>query len=70
LARDPADIKLSDILHALEGSCCLVECVEEEDFCENIHTCIPHKIWEKASFMLKDYFENISLQDLIDSSEK
>ncbi len=70
LARDPAEIKLSDILHALEGSCCLVECVEDEDFCENIHTCIPHKIWEKASLMLKDYFENISLQDLIDSSEK
>ena len=29
LARKPAQIKISEILHALEGTCCLVDCVED-----------------------------------------
>jgi Rrf2 family protein len=70
LARDPADIKLSEILHALEGSCCLVECVEDDDYCERTPTCPTHEVWAEASSMLQNYFENISLQDLVKRSKK
>ncbi len=70
LARDPADIRLSEILHALEGSCCLVECVEDDDYCTRTPTCPTHEVWEEASNMLKNYFENISLQDLVKRSKK
>ncbi len=70
LARDPADIKLSEILHALEGSCCLVECVEDDDYCERTPTCPTHGVWEEASSMLKNYFDSISLQDLVKRSKK
>ena len=34
LAKDPSRINLREILHALEGTCCLVECVEEAEICE------------------------------------
>ncbi len=70
LARDPADIKLSEILHALEGSCCLVECVEDDDYCERTPTCPTHEVWAEASSMLQNYFESISLQDLVKRSKK
>jgi len=70
LARDPADIKLSEILHALEGSCCLVECVEDDDYCERTPTCPTHDVWAEASSMLQNYFDNISLQDLVKRSKK
>jgi Rrf2 family protein len=70
LARNPADIKLSEILHALEGSCCLVECVEDDDYCERTPTCPTHEVWEEASLMLKNYFESISLQDLAKRAKK
>ncbi len=70
LARDPADIKLSEILHALEGTCCLVECVEDDDYCERTPTCPTHDVWAEASSMLQNYFENISLQDLVKRSKK
>ncbi len=69
LARDPVDIKISDILHALEGSCCLVECVEEDDYCNRIYTCATHEIWKEASKMLKDYFERITLENLLNISK-
>lgn len=65
LARDPSSIKLREILLALEGACCLVECVDDEDYCYKRETCAAFEIWKKASSLLKDYFENITLQDLL-----
>jgi len=70
LARAPEDIQLSEILQALEGTCCLVECVEDEEYCERMSECATHEVWEHASNMLKDYFESITLQDLIIQAEK
>ena len=70
LARDPARINLCEILHALEGSCCLVECVEDPELCERQPGCVAHDVWKEATLLLKDYFENITLADLVKSSEK
>ncbi len=70
LARHPSKIKLSEILHALEGSCCLVECVEDNDFCNRTSFCATYEIWKEASDLLKTYFGNITLQDLIEISNK
>jgi Rrf2 family protein len=70
LARHPAEIKVSEILHALEGSCCLVDCVEDPDYCDRIPICASFEIWKEASKLLRDYFESITLQNLIESSKK
>jgi len=70
LARSPSEIKLSEILHALEGSCCLVDCVEDNDYCDRIPICAAHEIWKEATSMLKKYFDSLNLQDLIDISKK
>jgi len=70
LARHPSEIKVSEILHALEGSCCLVDCVEDPDYCDRIPICATYDIWEEASNLLKDYFDSITLQDLIKLSDK
>jgi Rrf2 family protein len=70
LAKDPTRINLREILHALEGSCCLVECVEEPDTCERQPLCATHEIWKEATLLLKNYFENITLADLVKVSEK
>jgi Rrf2 family iron-sulfur cluster assembly transcriptional regulator len=70
LARHPSDIKLREILSALEGSCCLVECVDDEDYCDKIEECATYEIWKNASALLKDYFENTTLEDLLKVSNK
>ncbi len=70
LARNPSEISMREILHALEGTCCLVECVEEEDICARIATCAAHDVWKGATLLLKDYFENITLDDLVQIAEK
>jgi Rrf2 family protein len=70
LARKPEDIKLSEILHALEGNCCLVECVEDGSFCEHLEICPTFAIWKNATELLKDYFDGISLKDIVAMAEK
>ena len=66
LARHPSDIKVSEILLALEGACCLVECVDDEDYCDKIKECATYDIWKNASSLLKDYFKKTTLQDLVE----
>ncbi len=70
LARDPGDIKLGEILHALEGSCCLVECIEDPDFCDRLETCPTFDIWKGASELLKNYFDGITLRDVVEMADK
>ena len=70
LSRPPSKIKLIEILNALEGPCCLVECVEDDEYCQRIPICAVHEVWKEASYMLKDYFKSISLEDLIKLDEK
>ncbi|MGD9344984.1 MAG: Rrf2 family transcriptional regulator [Candidatus Aminicenantes bacterium] len=70
LARHPSQIKLSDILDSLEGTMCLVECVEDHDYCERTGECATHEVWKEASSMLKDYFESLTLQDLAEQESQ
>lgn len=69
LARKPSDIKLCDILHALEGTCSLVECVEDGNYCDRIATCGTHEIWKAATDLLRGYFEGITLEEVLAISE-
>ena len=70
LARHPSKIKVAEILHALEGSCCLVDCVEDDDYCDRIPICASYDIWTEASNLLKNYFGKLSIQDLIEITKK
>jgi len=70
LARKAGEIRICDILQALEGTCSLVECVEDETFCEKSHACGTYEIWKGATDLLKNYFENISLQNVLEISDK
>ncbi len=70
LARKPAEINLCEILEALEGSCALVDCVEDKDFCDRIPECAAYDIWKEASQLLRNYFEKVTLQYILDLCEK
>jgi len=70
LARKPEEIKLSEILHALEGSCCLVECLEDCTDCASTETCPTFDIWKGANDLLKDYFDRLTLRDVVALAEK
>jgi Rrf2 family protein len=70
LARKPEDIKLSEILHALEGNCCLVECVEDGSYCEFTESCPTFDIWKNATDLLRGYFDSLTLRDVMVQADK
>jgi Rrf2 family protein len=49
LAKAPAEITLQDILRCLEGSLCLVDCVENPSLCERSPTCVFHDLWREVA---------------------
>lgn len=70
LARRPEDIRLSEILLALEGNCCLVECLEDGTYCEFVDSCPTFEVWKGATELLKNYFEGLTLRDVLVQAEK
>lgn len=70
LARKPSKIKLGEILNSLEGSCCLVDCIEDKEYCDRIPICPTYDVWKEASNLLKNYFDKITLQDLLSIAKK
>jgi Rrf2 family protein len=70
LARHPSKITVCEIIEVLEGSCSLVDCLEDVDFCEKATECAAQEIWREASDLLKNYFESKTLQELVDIAEK
>jgi Rrf2 family protein len=70
LARKPSEITICQILEALEGSCGLVDCVEDKDFCDRLPSCAAYEVWKEASQILKNYFNRVTLQYVLDIYEK
>ena len=70
LARDPAEISLCQIIEVLEGSCALVDCVEDPGTCGRTTECATFEVWKEASHMLQGYFESKTLLDLVEIAKK
>ena len=70
LSRKPSEISICQVLEALEGSCGLVDCVDDKDFCDRVPNCAAYDIWRDASQLLKDYFKSLTLQSILDTWDK
>jgi Rrf2 family protein len=69
LARPPSKITMCEIIEVLEGSCTLVDCLEDTDYCDRATECATRVIWKEASELLKNYFESKTLEDLVNIAE-
>ncbi len=65
LTRHPSKINLKEILTVLEGSICLVECIDNPDVCDRSKTCIARKTWKRISDEFSKSLESINLEDMI-----
>ena len=70
LTRPPAAISLSQVLLAVEGNCCLTDCLEEGSQCSRMATCAAYEIWKEATRIMKQYFDSVSLEDIVKIAEK
>jgi Rrf2 family protein len=64
LARAPEKINLKEIVESLEGTICLVDCVEDKSACQRTNYCATMEVWEEITNKIKEILQNITLSDL------
>ena len=70
LARPPAQIKLSEILHAAEGPLSLVDCVADRRACNKAKRCPARRVWRDLAGAIEGVLANITLGDLMAPEKK
>ena len=70
LTRPPDQIRLSEVLPALEGSFGLVECVDYPHTCTKTQSCASREIYVKIHAAILEVLEGFSLADLSQRSEE
>lgn len=66
LARPASELSMLDIYLALEGSLCLVDCIDDCDACDQTPTCPTRSLWTHLQAGLQQQLASITLQDVID----
>ena len=72
LNKNPNDIKLTNIFHAVDEKVKTVQCKKESKRgCNGKATkCITHNLWDELEIHINTFFENKSLQDLIKNNNE
>ena len=70
LTRPPAEIRLSDVMHALEGSLALVDCVTDERLCGRADRCPARHVWQEVAQAIENVLDNVTLEDLVTPDDK
>lgn len=68
LMKKPEEYTIGSILKLMEGSLAPVACLEKKpNRCERAAECATLKMWEGMEKMIEDYFEGITLADLMEN---
>lgn len=70
LAKSPHEIKLSEVIRAVEGSIVPVECVNDPGVCSRSESCVTRDIWAELKRAMDEVLESTTLQDLVERQER
>lgn len=65
LAREPKDISLRDIIEAVDGETCLVNCVKNPDMCKRASICPTRDTWTELGNTIKEAMSGVTLAHLV-----
>lgn len=65
LNRPPAEIKLSEVVKALERTITLVECVNNPLVCRRTDRCATQELWRRLTKVIYQELDALTLNDLI-----
>lgn len=66
LAKPPSQIKLSEIIKAMEGSLAPVKCADDYGMCSRADLCVTRDIWVAMKEAINSILESTTLQDLVE----
>lgn len=70
LGKAPEAISIKAILQVLEGSLCLVDCVDNPSLCERAPSCISRDIWGEASKNMQQTLEDTTLAAMVERQKE
>tara|TARA_B110001452_G_scaffold158686_1_gene132084 strand:+ start:529 stop:954 length:426 start_codon:yes stop_codon:yes gene_type:complete len=72
LCKEPAEIKLANILNAVDEEVKTVQCKKEsKKGCNGkASKCITHNLWDELEIHINDFFEQKNLKDLINNTSE
>ena len=72
LNKNPDDIKLTNIFHAVDEKIKTVQCKKESKRGCNgkASKCITHNLWDELETHINTFFENKSLEDLLKNNKE
>lgn len=66
LNKDAKLITVTDILNATEGTAFLVECTENDNFCERKENCPAGYVWKEIRNAIEGVTDKITLSELVE----
>lgn len=70
LARRADEIRMGEIIEAVEESLAPVACVEGDRGCGRIDKCVTFKLWKGLGDRIKEFLNSITVQDLCNDAGK
>jgi Rrf2 family transcriptional regulator, cysteine metabolism repressor len=64
LIRDPHDLKLSEVIVALEGSLAPIACLDDPEGCRTTATCSLRPVWQEVEAATIRVLESITVADI------
>ncbi len=70
LIREPGDVKLSEVMVALEGSLAPIACVDDPESCTKSGGCVQRGVWEQVRDATQAILENVTIGDLAEKERE
>jgi Rrf2 family transcriptional regulator, cysteine metabolism repressor len=71
LSRPPEEIRVGDIVRAVEGPITPVNCLaegERESCCHRKGACLTRQVWEKLRDRINDVLDEVTLDELVETT--
>lgn len=68
LARKADSYTIKDVLKASEGSLALMNCVEDERYCERCCGCTTISFWKGLNEHIQQYLDAYTIQDIVNEN--
>ena len=70
LAKPPGEIRLRQIIEAVEGSIASVFCVDNPKLCRRTPICVTREVWERLKKAMQDVLDSMTLRDLVEMEKE
>lgn len=70
LIRQPNDVRLSDVMTALEGSLAPIACVDDPEACTKDGGCVQREVWERVRDATLEILQGVSIGQLAEKERQ